>query len=540
MRLPRLPSRLVVIALAALLASTGWPASAAHGADDSNIPGVTLPAGAVTGQLGGPIYDHVYSLDVLPNSVILASLTGEAGTDFDLYLFDSSATTVYSPQGQVAQSVGSTSTESITYPTPGGGRFYLDLNGASDVQGAFRLTVSVLRDTVSPIATLELNGGRPATNAETVTVVLVGTDNLSGVDTMQLSTDGFLWGLLTDYTPTFLWTFPSGDGPKELWARVHDRAGNVSGTAHAVVTLDTVSPRVVQRDPEPSGFAMGFRPTLSVGFDEALQPESWTNNGLVVQRADSSVVAGAYGWDASLRTGTFVPTAPLVAGERLTVALGGVTDIAGNPVVPIGSWVVTVLAEHAVTLNASPAVVTAGDTARITGRVDTPVPAEMTLEASVAGGAWTVLAPLDPDGGGAFASTVTVAANTLYRVRIGQSLTEAESVSTAVRILARRGVVLAGLNPAVVRTAAVGKTITVAAAVAPSVPTVVVTLVVSRYDTARKAWVTVTTIRRSTVAGRASFSWRPTARGSWIARASTPSSVAFTNATSPIYRWTVT
>ena len=117
----------------------------------------------MTGLLGGPIYDHVYSIDVAPDSVIQLALSGDPGTDFDLYLFNAGATSVYETTGQVDASTGPTSTESISYPTPGGGRYYVDLNGANDVEGNFRLIVSIALDTVSPNLELKINNGSPVT-----------------------------------------------------------------------------------------------------------------------------------------------------------------------------------------------------------------------------------------------------------------------------------------------------------------------------------------------------------------------------------------
>ena len=105
-RLARSPLRFAIAALAVVLVSALLPTTTALAAADSDIPGVPLPGSVVTGRLGGPIYDRVYQLDVEPNRIILLSLTGGAGTDFDLYLFDSSATTVYGGTGQVAASTG--------------------------------------------------------------------------------------------------------------------------------------------------------------------------------------------------------------------------------------------------------------------------------------------------------------------------------------------------------------------------------------------------------------------------------------------------
>ena len=114
-------------------------------------------------MLGGPVYDRVYAIDVPSDSVVLLALSGDPGTDFDMYLFDSSATSVYAMDGQVASSTSSSSDEAISYATSGGGRYYIDLNGASDVEGTFRLTVRVAADTTPPTALIRLEDGAAAT-----------------------------------------------------------------------------------------------------------------------------------------------------------------------------------------------------------------------------------------------------------------------------------------------------------------------------------------------------------------------------------------
>src|SRR6185503_20828254 len=117
-----------------------------------------------TGRLGGPIYDRVYQVDVPAQRVLLLSLTGSTGTDFDLYLFDASATSVYETKGLVAKSTGPTSNETISYSTSPGGRFFIDLSGFTDVEGSFRLTVAIGLDATPPRAVLSIDGGAPATN----------------------------------------------------------------------------------------------------------------------------------------------------------------------------------------------------------------------------------------------------------------------------------------------------------------------------------------------------------------------------------------
>ncbi len=108
--------------------------SVAMAADpSSDVPGMPLPGPVAAGRLGGAIYDVVYSLSVAPGYVIVASLTGTAGTDFDIYLFDATATTVVSNAGLLTKSTGPTSTESISWPSRFGGTYYIDLNGATVV-----------------------------------------------------------------------------------------------------------------------------------------------------------------------------------------------------------------------------------------------------------------------------------------------------------------------------------------------------------------------------------------------------------------------
>ena len=269
-RLSRSTVRFAIAALAVVLVSALLPTTAALAAADSDIPGVPLPGSVVTGRLGGPIYDRVYQLDVEPNRIILLSLTGDAGTDFDLYLFDSSATSVYGGTGQVAVSTGPTSTESISYPARSGGRYYIDLAGFSEAEGNFRLVVAVAQDTTPPGAEVRLNGGAKATTDPTVRVTVVGTDDLSGVQDVQFSEDGTTWTDWQPYRPSTLWTFEDRDGPKRLWARVRDASDNVSQAATAEIVLDRVRPTVLDAMPAPGCAGISANATVRVRFSEPI------------------------------------------------------------------------------------------------------------------------------------------------------------------------------------------------------------------------------------------------------------------------------
>jgi hypothetical protein len=514
------------------------PAAVARAADDSNIPGVPLPSHVVEGLLGGPIYDHVYSLDVPASSVILLSLSGSSGSDFGLYLFDSSATTVYSTQGQVAVSAQPGPNQSLSYPTFAGGLFYIDLNGASNVEGRFRLVVSVEPDRVPPVATVKLDGGAAATSDPTVRVTLIAGDDLSVVDSMALSLDGSSWGEWVAYTPTFLWTLEPGDGPKELWARVRDAAGNISKPTAATILLETLDPTVVSRSPGPNEQVAGLRPTFSVRFSEPMDPATWLHQGLVVQRLNGTTIVGRYAWSAATLTGTFVPDAPLVAGASLSCSLAGLTSLAGTPLAPIGTWLVTPLRLHTIGLNARPAVVTSGQDTELVGHVDGPVFGAMTLQRS-SGDGWTAVASIRPDVRGAFAIRVGVITNTWYRVSIGGSQTDAATTSAPIRVLARRVVEFEGAGSSG-GSAHLGGPIVLRVALWPIRPDVTVRLFVAKLGTlAVQAQVTPQLVTMSS-GGAGSFTWHPTARGSYALWLTTVGGHVFATGRSQREIWTIT
>ena len=263
----------------------------------SNIPGVELPGPVAAGRLGGGIYDVVYRFSVSPGHVIVASLTGTAGTDYDLYLFDASATSVQSTVGLLKKSTGPTSTESISWPSPFGGTYYIDLNGATNVEGDFRLTLQTVPDSTPPSVSMVLADGRGSTNQLTVPATLQATDDLSGVAEMALSADRSSWTAWQPYEGSTTWTFSPGDGERTLWAKVRNGVGLRSAATTAKVTIETGAPAAIEVEPSPGSSVVGLRPPFSVTFDEAMDPTSWTDLGLIVQSATGTLVPGQYAYD---------------------------------------------------------------------------------------------------------------------------------------------------------------------------------------------------------------------------------------------------
>jgi len=534
------------LAALVLVAATLWPGSplgpaGARADSSSDIPGVPLAPGVVVGALGGEIYDVVYRLDVAPGSVILASLSGTGGTDFDLYLFDATATTVVTNRGVVARSTGPTSSESLSYATAIGGTFYLDLNSATAAIGTYTLAVQVVADS-APVATLVLGGGRARTSSTTVTASLTASGSLSGPARMAFSADGTTWLPWQSYQAVTSWTFPDGDGAKRLWARVESSAGKVSAPVSASIVLDTERPSVIAVDPPQTDDLTGPRPAVTVTFSEPIDPTSWALLGLIIQAPDGDLVPGTCAMGPASNVGTWVPAEDLVTGATYVISVGSVRDVAGNLVAPLGSWVVADRPAPRITLAASPRVVDRSGTVLLAGRVEEPAGAATLDLTAVPAGALNLVplgtVPVRPDG--SFAVRVTPSSTTEYRLRLAAAGGYGAGDARAV-VAVRRGVRIAGASSAVVRSARAGSRVALTAAIAPAAPGVSVAFRLERWSTSTRTWRLVGTLgRRTDAAGKAGVTWAPKGGGLYRWRATAATTVDFSTAASAWVRWSIT
>ena len=507
---------------------------------EADIPGIVLPGPVATGQLGGPIYDVVYRLDVPAGHVIVAGLTGPAGTDFDLYLFDSTATTVISTGGLLIKSTGPDSAENLSFPSRDGGTFYLDLNGASDVQGTYTLNVQVVADTSAPTVSLQIAGGRSLVNSTTVDVRLLAFDDLSGVTDMAFSQDGSLWSGWQPFQTTSTWTFAPGDGIKRLWAKVRNGVGRASQPVASAVTLDSVPPTVMSVSPPMNTIYQGLRPTIIVRFSEAMEPSSWTDLGLVVQAASGARVAGSYRYDPLAHVGSFAPAADLPPGTTFIVTVGKVRDVAGNEVASTGSWTLTAVIPNAVSLAAAPMVITVGGRVTLSGAVSVATGGPVSiLERSSAIGEPNTTTPVDLVGRG-YSAILIPAANAWYQATYPASAVTSEVSSSLIRVIVRRGITLVGRSSSTTATASGGQRVTLVAQVTPATAGVTTSFKLFRYDNARRAYrYSGSWGRTTTIGGTATFLWTPSA-GRYYWQVSVPPTAEYGNNTTSAYRWSIT
>ncbi|MBF8290776.1 MAG: hypothetical protein HW391_1744 [Chloroflexi bacterium] len=537
MRIRRLAAPVLLSLALALPNAVLWTRTASAATPpESDIPGIALPGPVVNGQLGGPIYDVVYQVVVPAGYVIVAGLTGSAGTDFDLYLFDSSATTVLGTAGLLTKSIGPASSEAVSWPTRIGGTFYLDLNGASDVQGTYTLSVQVVPDSTPPSAVLLVAGGVTRVSTPQVSLQIAGFDDVSGVTEMSLSYDGVNYLPPVPLLTQFEWTLSAGDGLKRIWARVINGVGLYSPPVSASVYLDTTRPGVTAVTPVDGATVTTARPVISVQFDEAIVASTWANLGLVVQSAFGGIVPGTLVYYPSTRTGTFTPSVDLVPGYVYFLTIADVRDVAGNRVTA-SSWTLKYLRPASVAAVATPSVVVFGASVTVGGAVT--LPAGESLQLDVREGGATAYAPVGPilPSGSGYSVTLTPAMNTYYRVNYPGSPTTI-AASAEVRVLVRRGVAVLGSASSVVRTATAGRPVAITAQVTPA-GVAAVSFRLYRYDVSRGKYVYAGSFGRSTgTDGRATLNWTPSA-GRWYWRVSVPSTPQYANNLSATYRYTV-
>jgi hypothetical protein len=534
----RRPAALAFLALCLLLpaALPGARVARAAAPPESDIPGIALQGTVVSGQLGGPIYDVVYRVQVPAGYVLVAGLSGTPGTDFDLYLFDSSAATIQGTTGLLTKSIGPASGEAISWPTRIGGTFYLDLNGATDVQGAYTLSVQVAPDPTPPTAVLVVAGGATRVGTPLVSLQVAGFDDLSGVTEMSLSPDGVNYLSPVPLESPLEWTLSPGDGMKTIWVRVINGVGLASAPVSASVVLDTAGPTATPVTPADGATVTTARPVISVQFSEPIVESTWKNLGLVVQAGQGGIVPGSYLWYPSIRTGTFTPSTDLVPGLIYFLTVADVQDLAGNRVTA-PTWTLRYLRPASVTAVATPRVVVFGSSVKLGGSVTLPAGESLQLEAREgAATAYTPIGPVAPSAGG-YTVALTPAMNTYYRVGFPGSPTTV-AASAEVRVLVRRAVSLLGSGSSTARTAQAGRPVTITAQLTPG-GVATVSFRLYRYNAAGGRYVYVGSFGRSTgTDGRASLTWTPSV-GRWYWRVSVPSTPAFANNLSATYRYTV-
>ena len=197
----------------------------------------------------------VYSKSIILDTVAPVGTVkmngGAAYTHQTVVTLDLTATDAGSGVSQMSFSTnGTTWTEAENYETSkvwtlvsgdGVKKVYVKFQDAAG-KWSSAVSTTVTLDTVTPAGSININSGAAYASSQTVTLNLSGTDGGSGVSSMSFSTDGTSWAAPVAYTATKTFALPAGDGPKTVYVKYFDKAGNVSAVYSRAIILDTLPP----------------------------------------------------------------------------------------------------------------------------------------------------------------------------------------------------------------------------------------------------------------------------------------------------------
>ncbi len=196
------------------------------------------------------------------------------------------------------------------------------------VQASDAITV----DTIAPVATLDVDNGRVATNQSTVNLTIIPSEQpvqqAITVVHSSVATPNFPGAFNNFASPTSVYVGTNPGGRKIcVWLR--DAAGNRSATP-TIYTLsyDATAPTVVSISPShgSSGVTRSVRPVVM--FSEVIDATSIS--GATVSLNGVVTTAFPVGDTGGQRGVMLSPAAPLAANTAYTVTVTGVRDRAGN------------------------------------------------------------------------------------------------------------------------------------------------------------------------------------------------------------------
>lgn len=119
------------------------------------------------------------------------------------------------------------------------------------------------------------------------------------------------------------------EGVKRIMGDEDTTNFSATGWFTAVQTPATASPSALSCTYSPTDGATNQLATVNIvlTFNNKIRSG---NAGIVVTKADGSIVAAAYSWDAAVKVLTIDPTSSLTAGATYLTTVSGVTDIYGQ------------------------------------------------------------------------------------------------------------------------------------------------------------------------------------------------------------------
>jgi hypothetical protein len=286
---------------------------------------------SVSATVGGAIYDRVYSFAVLPGSSVLATLTGDLGAEFGLYLFDKGAGSILRdlPLESSAKPGGNQGISTVLLEA---GTYYLNVNGRNtDRAHRFTLTVRVERDLTPP--TLNSVTVPFRIRSSNACLTISAQDPLTGVDAVliyergQQSTNG--WQTYRGLR-AYCTVIGAGDGTRTLYVKARNRVGLESEALIVSSVVDDTAPQLLKTTPADSGVLTKSRQTVRWVFSEPIRILGEAGSAVYAITPGSGTLNGRYVLSANQRSLIWTPSERLKFGTIVLIGLGSIADRAGN------------------------------------------------------------------------------------------------------------------------------------------------------------------------------------------------------------------
>ena len=231
---------------------------------------------------------NVGTVVLTPNSasihgiVKLKDVTSYAGVKVEVQVQDKGTLSTTTGAGGYYYIGGiySVGTHTVTYSKNGWVGQSTTVTGLSPLEDRAMAEVMLVDTTAPVLNSITINSGANTAADNTVTLHINATELGSGISKMQICYDNVFDQTVTmrNYTSSFDWTLPSGNGLKTVYMKVYDASGNASNVASTSVTL-------TDQKKEVKGVLTGE----DLHWTEAMSPYLVTGN-LLVQETDTLTI----------------------------------------------------------------------------------------------------------------------------------------------------------------------------------------------------------------------------------------------------------